>query len=106
MRERLKAGDSDTQVIDFLVARYGDFVLLNPPVKPTTWLLWFGPLAVVTLAGLGLWAAARRRARAPAAPRPTPLSAAEQAELDRLLGDDTADSNGASGNRAGPEKTP
>jgi cytochrome c-type biogenesis protein CcmH len=43
LRERLVAGDSDAEVKDFLVARYGDYVLLRPPVKPATYLLWFGP---------------------------------------------------------------
>src|SRR3546814_8109266 len=42
VRERLVAGDSDQQVLDYLVARYGDFVLLRPPMKPATYLLWFG----------------------------------------------------------------
>ena len=43
VRERLVAGDSDEQVLAFVTERYGDFVLLKPPVKPATWLLWFGP---------------------------------------------------------------
>lgn len=46
VRERLKAGDSDAQVMAFITARYGDFVLLRPPFKPTTYVLWLGPLAV------------------------------------------------------------
>ena len=49
--EMMRAGKSDAQIRDFLVARYGEFVLYRPPVQPTTWLLWFGP-AVVLLAGL------------------------------------------------------
>jgi cytochrome c-type biogenesis protein CcmH len=52
VRERLKAGDSDRQVIDYVVSRYGDFVLLRPPLKPATYALWFGPAAIVAL-GLG-----------------------------------------------------
>ncbi|MDJ0897067.1 MAG: cytochrome c-type biogenesis protein CcmH, partial [Alphaproteobacteria bacterium] len=44
VRERLVAGDTDDEVIGYLTARYGDFVLLNPPVKPLTWALWFGPV--------------------------------------------------------------
>jgi cytochrome c-type biogenesis protein CcmH len=86
VRERLKAGDSDEEVLAFLVARYGDFVLLKPPVKPTTWLLWFGPFAIFAVAGLGIWAASRRKtpATAPAAP----LTAAEREKLDALLAQD------------------
>lgn len=62
VREQLAAGQSDQQVIDFMVARYGDFVLYRPPVKATTWLLWFGPflLLAVALAAL-LRRLARRR---------------------------------------------
>ncbi len=49
VRERLAAGDSDEEVIQFIVDRYGDFVLLRPPVQPNTWALWFGPLVVLTI---------------------------------------------------------
>ncbi|MEM6711452.1 MAG: cytochrome c-type biogenesis protein [Pseudomonadota bacterium] len=49
VRERLVAGDSDQQVLDFLVARYGDFVLLRPPVNASTALLWFGPAIILVL---------------------------------------------------------
>jgi cytochrome c-type biogenesis protein CcmH len=59
----MRAGKSDAEIREFLVARYGDFVLYRPPVKPTTWLLWFGP-AVVVVVGLGaIIAIVRRRAR-------------------------------------------
>ncbi len=82
LRERLTAGDSDAQATSFLVARYGDFVLLRPPVRGDTWLLWFGPFALL-LAGIAVTALAlRRRAAAPA---PKPLSPEEQARLDALL---------------------
>jgi cytochrome c-type biogenesis protein CcmH len=83
VRERLVAGDSDAEIIAFLTARYGDFVLLKPPVKPATWGLWFGPLAVLLVAagGIALWLR-RRPARETASP---PLSAAERARLDALL---------------------
>lgn len=53
IREQMKAGRSDQEIIAFLTARYGDFVLYRPPVKPTTYLLWFGPFALL-LAGLAL----------------------------------------------------
>ncbi len=52
VRERLTKGDSDTQVLDFVQARYGDYVLMKPPVKPATWLLWCAPFLVLAL-GLG-----------------------------------------------------
>ena len=86
VRERLNAGDSDAQIIAFLTARYGDFVLLSPPVKPATWGLWFGPFAVVAIAGLGLALYLRRR-RTAALP-PAPLSEAERARLEALLQED------------------
>ena len=56
MREMIKRGDTDAQIIDYMTARYGDFVLYRPPVKATTWLLWFGPglLLVGGLAALAL----------------------------------------------------
>ncbi|HVI53225.1 MAG TPA: cytochrome c-type biogenesis protein [Candidatus Sulfotelmatobacter sp.] len=61
VRKRLVAGDSDVQVKQYLVDRYGDYVLLNPPFKTTTLVLWFGP-AVMFLAALGgAWVFARRR---------------------------------------------
>ena len=85
LRERLVAGDSDAAARDYIVARYGTFVLLEPPVEPATYLLWFGPgvLLVAALGGVGL-AARRRRAG------PVPLDAAEQARLAELLGQDGA----------------
>jgi len=62
--EKMQQGRTDAEIKQFLVERYGDFVLYRPPVKPQTWLLWFGP-AVVVLVGAGLvFASVRRRARA------------------------------------------
>lgn len=65
IRERLKAGDSDAQAIDFVVARYGEFVLLRPRFTPETWALWIGPFALLLIAGGFLYlrraAAAMRR---------------------------------------------
>ena len=84
LRERLTAGDSDAQAVAFLVARYGDFVRLSPPVRADTWLLWFGPFALLGLGGLVAFATLRRRPAAAAAP----LSAEEQARLDSLLRED------------------
>lgn len=86
LRERLVAGDTDAQAVDQLVARYGDFVLLRPPVKPATWLLWFGPAAVLVLGlgGTAMWLGRRPRQ----AEIPEPLSASEAARVERLLKDD------------------
>jgi cytochrome c-type biogenesis protein CcmH len=67
VRERLEAGDSDQQVIDFLVARYGDFVLLKPRFTSHTALLWLMPAVVFVIGALVLVAAARRRSKTAAA---------------------------------------
>ncbi|MDB5359711.1 MAG: hypothetical protein JWO51_1008 [Rhodospirillales bacterium] len=82
VRAQLTAGDSDAQVLAYLQARYGDYVLLKPPVDPATWALWFGPPAVLLIGGGVL--VARRRDH-PAAP--IPLSAEERARLDLLMTD-------------------
>src|SRR5258708_40039448 len=67
VRERIAAGDSNAQVMDFLVARYGEFVLLKPRFESHTWLLWLGPPLAVVGGGLTPWVNGRRRYR-PAAP--------------------------------------
>ncbi len=77
LRERLAAGDSDAQVIAFLTARYGDFVLLKPPVTPVTWALWFGPAALLLIGAGGIVLGLRRRKAA-------------DAELDALTDDERA----------------
>src|SRR5260370_40396678 len=64
VRERIAAGDSDSQVIDFLVARYGEFVLLKPRFNPHTLLLWLLPPLALAGGGLALWTPSRRRSRA------------------------------------------
>jgi cytochrome c-type biogenesis protein CcmH len=87
VRERLQAGDSDRQVIDFLVARYGEFVLLRPRLSPHTALLWLGPAAVLLIGAFGLWWALRRR-RADSSARAAEtakLSPAEEARLSELM---------------------
>ena len=63
VRERIAAGDSDAQVLDFLVARYGEFVLLKPRLEPHTYLLWLLPPLVLAGGGLALWMHNRRRSR-------------------------------------------
>ena len=84
VRERLTAGDSDRQVIDFLVARYGEFVLLKPRLSIRTLLLWIAPFAVLGLALVGFFAARRRSAAPAAEPK---LSAKEEARVAALLKD-------------------
>ena len=84
VRERLVAGDGDQAVRDFLVARYGDYVLLKPPFKTGTLVLWLGAPLLLLLAGGALLLAARRRQRAGLA-APPPLSDEERRRLDALL---------------------
>jgi len=83
VRERLTAGDSDRQVIDFLVARYGEFVLLRPRLNAHTVLLWLAPFAAIVAGGIGLIMFLRRRSRAelPAAPTLSPDEQRRVAEL-------------------------
>ena len=80
--EMVLAGKNNEEIVDFLVARYGDFVLYRPPVKLSTWLLWFAPF-VLLLAGIFLvYRFARARAQVP---QQQQLSAAEQSQLANLL---------------------
>src|SRR5215468_2752658 len=89
VRERLQAGDSDQQVIDFLVARYGEFVLLKPRFSPHTALLWLGPATLLVIGGFGLFVLARRyqvRARSQRViPSEAKLTPAEEARLAEIL---------------------
>jgi cytochrome c-type biogenesis protein CcmH len=86
VRERLSAGDSNRQVIDFLVARYGEFVLLRPRLSVHTLLLWLAPFAAVVGGGWALIAFLRRRANGAEATRAQEqLSPAEQARVTELL---------------------
>ncbi len=87
IRERLTRGDSDEQVVQYLVGRYGEFVLLKPRFGAHTLVLWIGPF-VILLAGLAYILARRKRRQS--VPAEAPLSADEQARLDALLkSDDT-----------------
>ena len=87
IRERLSAGDSDSQVLQFMVRRYGDFILLKPPVRADTYVLWFGPFAVLVLGALGATFYLRRN-RGAREQAPAPLSADEQRRLEQLLAED------------------
>ena len=88
VRERLSAGDSDAQVKAYLVARYGDFVLLDPPFEAKTLILWLGPALVLLLGAGGIYAAVRRRPAAAA--RETPLTEAERQRLAEITAEDDA----------------
>ena len=68
IREQMKAGKDDQEVVAYLIERYGDFVLYRPPFKPVTWLLWLGPVLFLGIGG-GAWVMTLRRRRdAPVAP--------------------------------------
>ena len=84
VRERLTAGDTDEEVMAYIVARYGNFVLLKPPLELQTIFLWSAPLLVLIPGGLGLALYLRRRSRA-GAPDHAPLSAEERLTLAALL---------------------
>ncbi|PZU75884.1 MAG: cytochrome c-type biogenesis protein CcmH [Brevundimonas sp.] len=80
IREEIASGATDQQVRDDLVRRFGDYVLFTPPMRIGTWLLWFGPFALVLTAGAALALNARRRVA-----EPTPLSAEEERRLENIL---------------------
>ena len=87
VRERLVAGDSDGEVVDFVVNRYGDFVLLNPPFKATTYVLWIGPVVIGALGLLAVVIFFRRRRVTAGGEAPAPLSEEEKKRLEALLED-------------------
>jgi cytochrome c-type biogenesis protein CcmH len=80
IRRRVAKGESDKQIIGFMVQRYGIFILLKPPLIPATWLLWFSPVIALLCGGMVLLFARRRRRE------PPPLSPAEEARLKELAG--------------------
>lgn len=82
IREQMKAGKSDKEVISFVTARYGDFVLYRPPIRPSTYLLWFGPF-ILLLAGLVLLFRYVKRRRELIVE--TPLTPAERNRAELLL---------------------
>ncbi|KAB2717490.1 cytochrome c-type biogenesis protein CcmH [Brucella intermedia] len=83
VRDRLKEGDSDEQVMDFIVDRYGEFVLLKPRLNARTVLLWGFPVVILLIGAVALIFAFRGRKRVGEAPQP--LTESEKAELSRLL---------------------
>jgi cytochrome c-type biogenesis protein CcmH len=85
VRERLASGDTDEQALDFIVARYGNFVLLNPPMQLNTLALWLGPAVFVLIAAMGFGQYVRRRYAGRTAQAPLPLTATEQRRIDELL---------------------
>lgn len=84
VRERIKAGDNDRQIITYLVDRYGEFVLLKPRFGWHTLILWVGPFAILLIGGVVVWRQARARRVVVVE---TPLSPDEQAALKRVLGE-------------------
>ena len=87
VRERIVAGDSDGEVLAYLVARYGDNVLLRPPIRPSTLPLWFGSACALLIAGAGIVLWFRRNAASPARGA-APLAPEEERRLAALLDDD------------------
>jgi len=90
VRERLVTGDDNGSVLGYITARYGDYVLLRPPFKASTYVLWIGPVIVLLLGGLGAALFLRGRNRAANADdTEAPLTPEERRRLDRLLREDT-----------------
>lgn len=87
IRERLVAGDTNQEIYDFLVQRYGDFVLFKPPFKPSTYALWLGPFAILFIGVAAVATSLSRRPRKPAT-KDTQLSAEEETDLAKLMKED------------------
>ena len=85
--DMIQAGKSDEEIVEFLVARYGDFVLYDPPLKPSTYLIWFGPFVLLLIAALLLLRSIRRQQQVPAAE----ISAEERERLNAVLGSTATD---------------
>ena len=84
----IATGDTDDEVLDYLTDRYSDFILLRPRVKPTNYVLWFGPVIVLVGGAGGLWYLLIRRRRRGLENAPVPLSETERKELERLSRND------------------
>jgi cytochrome c-type biogenesis protein CcmH len=87
VREQIAAGKTDREIIDYMVTRYGDFVLYQPPVKASTLLLWGGPALLLLAGALAMAGVVRSRRRAP---EERPLTAEERERAARLLGEANA----------------
>lgn len=85
VRERLVAGDSNAEVLQYIVARYGQFVLLRPPFEPATLILWLVPFGVVVIGGAAIFLTLRRRKGESA---PQPLDSEEKSRMSKILGDE------------------
>ncbi|MEQ1670048.1 MAG: cytochrome c-type biogenesis protein [Hyphomicrobium sp.] len=90
VRDRLKAGDSNAAAIDFIVERYGNFVLLKPPMQTNTLLLWFGPAIFLLIAGFAFMRFFRKPGTAPAAERTAELTADERRRVEALMNEGNA----------------
>ena len=95
VRERIAAGDDDDAVVDYVAARYGDFVRLRPPFQANTLVLWLGPLVALVL-GAGLVVAVLTRGGR-LRRQPDPLTTEEQARIDAMLRDGEGDGGGSPG---------
>ena len=84
VRDLIRTNKSDQEIKDFLVSRYGDFVLYRPEVKPLTWVLWFGPFVALLMAAIFMWVYLHQRR---ATVKPHVLSEAERARVEQLLKD-------------------
>lgn len=82
VRDLIRQGNTDQEVKDFLVARYGDFVLYRPEVKPLTWVLWFGPFVLLLVAAVLMGVYLRQRQQQV---QPAPLSEADRARAQKIL---------------------
>lgn len=87
VRRLIVEGKTDAEIKDYLVARYGDFVLYRPPVKSTTWLLWFGPIIILVVSIVALLAYLRKRTASLNSGAVAVLSKSEEAEAQTLLGE-------------------
>jgi len=87
IREQMRAGKSDQEIISFMTERYGDFVLFRPPVKATTYLLWFGPFALLGAGVVVQYLYLKRRRKQQEQAREEPLSEAERKRVEALLGE-------------------
>ncbi len=86
--DMMQGNRTDEEIVEFLVARYGDFVLYSPPVKPSTYLLWFGPFVLLLIAGFLMGRAVRHQKHL----SEPELSAADQKQLKKILGESASNS--------------